>query len=180
MTIIKECLQTLYELFYDLFKIFILVALFATVGISFPVDANAAENESGGIVVGRYVPQRSAVRPSTVPGQAIFVDTSPDDKVVNALSNNALSSLNELNEKDFASITTDNPAVQLNSQINVEGIGNISKQISGAGLAPNIMQATSGIGGVLKGSGGAISSSISRATSSIGHAITGATAGFPK
>lgn len=156
------------------FKPLIATMLITVTGISFHVQA--AEDERGGIIAGRYVPQRSATRPSIVPGPTIFVDTSPDDKIEKALSNNTLSSINELTENDFALITTGNPAANITTQIEVNGIDrNMSQRVTGAGIASNIMQSTSGVSSVLKGSSGAISNSLSRATSSIGQSITGAT-----
>lgn len=171
MTAISEYLRTLGELF----KIFILAALFSIGGISFPVDATAAgtnavgkEGAAGGIIIGRDVPQRSAFRPSIVPGRANVVDTSPDDTVKSATgANKRMTSFNELSEKDFAAITTDSPLRHISSQVN-DGF-------AGAGTGSNVMQSTAGISSTLGGSsGGAISNSVTRATSTIGPTITGA------
>lgn len=176
MTATNPHLQPIFELF----KLLILFALFSIAGVSFSVNANAAgkEGESGGIVIGRDVPQRSAIRPSLAPGNANFVSTSPSTTVIGALgvgkSNNSFSPLKELNEKDFAAITTDTPAQHIHSEINVEGIGG-PKQFAGAGLG----QGTSGISATMAGSSGVINNSVNRATSSLGQAISGAT-GFMK
>jgi hypothetical protein len=176
MTAINSYLQTLYELF----KLLILVVLFSIAGASFSVNANAAgkEGEAGGIVIGRDVPQRSAFRPSLVPGNATFVSTSPAATVKDALgvgkSNNSFTPLKELNEKDFAAITADSPLQHINSEINVEG-GGVPNQFAGAGLG----QGTSGISATMAGSSGIISNSVNRATSAIGQTISGAT-GFLK
>ncbi|MGR9115400.1 MAG: hypothetical protein ACU85E_06505, partial [Gammaproteobacteria bacterium] len=109
MITVKMWLQAL----YDLFMLFILLALFSIACISFPNDANAEEEDRGGIVVWREVPHRSAIRPSVAPGRAHFVDTSPDDIVNNALgveqSKSPMASLKELGEDDFAAITTNTP-----------------------------------------------------------------------
>lgn len=163
---------------------FILVVLFYIACSSFPGKSIAADGEAGQIIVGRYVPQRSAIRPSIAPGRAITVDTSPDDIVKNAVGadkpNNKPTTLNELDEKDFAAITTDTPLQHVKSEIDAE-IGNrtIPAQFSETGGGSNLMQSTSGISNILTGSSGAINNTVNRATSSIGQTISGAT-GFIK
>ncbi len=175
MTIFKEYLKAICG--------FMLLALFSLSNSFFPIDANAGENEAGGIVVGRDV-QGSAIRPPLAPGKATVVNASPVEAVRNELGaekmNNKVPSFKELNEKDFATITTDAPFQQINSENNINGVDrNNPAQFFGANLGSNVTQSTSGISGNLVGSTGAITNSVTSATSSIGQAISGVT-GFMK
>ncbi|NOR70869.1 MAG: hypothetical protein GQ532_14445 [Methylomarinum sp.] len=163
--------NNVFEFLFEIIKVILLVGLVASVGISFPTNA---DEQGGGIVVLRYVPQRSAIRPSIVPGKTIFVSTSPDKTVINATRtakpNAALDQLNELDEEDFAGISSNIP--QINFDINSS---NISTGVSSSsGFNSNMIQSAQGIrsnlGGVASATG-----SVRRATSSIGRSIQGVT-----
>ncbi len=169
-------IKTVLELLIELIEIIILVGLIASVGISFPVNAE----EQGGITVLREVPQRSAVRASVVPGKAVFVDTSPDDKILTAIGTDklpapttALNQLVELDEHAFAGISSNTPQ---NININFSSTNNIASQVKGSGISSNLVQSTQRINSILGRAGGAsITNNIRRATSSIGPSIRRAT-----
>jgi len=175
MNIIKTILKSLIELI----EMILIVGLIASAGISFPTNAE----ERGGIVVLREIPQRSAIRPSVVPGKPLFVDTSPDDKVINAVSTDKLSvpttplnQLTELDEKAFAGISSNTPQ-DINININTN---NIASQVRGSGISSNLVQSTQRINSVLGRAGGAsIANNVRRATSSIGGSINRATSFLP-
>ncbi len=173
MNIIKTVLEFLIELI----EIILIVGLIASVGISFPVNAE----EQGGIVVLREVPQRSAIRPSVVPGKPLVVDTSPDDEVINAVSTDKLSvpttplnQLTELDEKAFAGISSNIPQdININTS---SSTNNIASQVRGSGISSNLVQSTQRINSVLGRAGGvSIANNVRRATSSIGGSINRAT-----
>lgn len=163
--------NNLFEFLIEVIRVVLLVGLIASVGISFPVNAE----EKGGIVVLRFVPQKSAVRPSTSPGRAIFVSTSPEKTVRKAVTadrpNTALNQLNELGEEDFAEISSDIPQ-NYNFAINSS---NTSIQVGGSsGFNSNVIQSTQGISSHFSGMASA-TGSVRGATSSIGRSIQGVT-----
>ncbi len=167
-------LKIILEFLIWLAEIILMVGLIASGGISFSANAK----EPGGIVVFREVPQRSAIRPSLAPGQSFFVDTSPDDKVINAVGSNdlptsltPLNQLTELDEKAFSKISSNTPQ-SFQPNINTH---DIVSQIKGKGSS-NFIQSTQRLNSILVNTGGAsMTNSIRRATSSIGRSINGAT-----
>ena len=170
--IIMNINNNVFELLFEIIKIVLLIGLVASVGISFPTNAG---EQGGGIVVLRYVPQRSAIRPSIVPGKALFVGTSPDKTVINAVRTDkpiaALDQLNELDEEYFAGISSNIPQ-NINFDINSS---NISTGVSSSsGFNSNMIQSTQGISSHLGGVASA-TGSVRRATSSIGRSIQGVT-----
>ncbi len=167
--IIMNINNNVFEFLFEIIKIVLLVGLVASVGISFPTNAG---EQGGGIVVMRHVPQRSAIRPSIVPGKALFVSTSPDKAVINAVKPNAApNQLSELGEEDFAGISSNIPQ-NINFDVNSSNISTGAS--SSSGFNSNMIQSTQGISSHLGGVASA-TGSVRRATSSIGRSIQGVT-----
>ncbi len=166
-------LKIILKLLAQLIEVILMVGLIASGGMSFSANAK----EPGGIVVIREVPKRSAIRASVVPGQPLFIDTSPDDKVISAVSTGNLSvsikslnQLTELDEKEFSGISSNTP------QSFKANTNNIASQLKSGGISSNLAQSTRRISTVLVNTGGAsVTNNIRRATSSIGRSINGST-----
>lgn len=113
----------------------------------------------GVVILQREVPVRPAIRDGN-PGHAVTIDTSPDDKVQQAVGQSSSIKPTELDDTEFAAISTG-------------AAGSLSATSGTAGLSDAGFNAY-GLGGV-GNSSGSVQSISSTITGAVGGAVGGAT-----
>jgi len=130
----------------------------------------------GVVILQREVPVRPAIREGN-PGRALTIDTSPDDKVQQAVSQSTSVKPTELNDADFAAISTGTPralgvasdtAGLSETTFNSYGLGN-------AGSAGTVQSVTPMIAGPVGGAVGAATGQLNTGLTGATNAMTGLT-----
>lgn len=155
------------DMYKNKMDIAIPAALFVVIEGLSAVPAMAGD---GVVILQREVPARPAYRQGEL-GRATSVDTSPDDKIHQAVSSQraSLSPSNlhstELGDADFATVSTGEP----------QPISAITGQINSTALPNTIVSGSSGSTGSIQSISSTLTGNVGGATGHIASGISGAT-----
>jgi len=130
----------------------------------------------GIVVLQREVPVRPAIREGS-PGRAVTIDTSPNDKVQQAVGQSSSIMPTELTDTDFAAISTGTPK-SLGIASDASSLADIGMSGYGLGVAGNagaVQSVSPMIAGAVGGAVGAATGQLSAGLTGASNPMTGLT-----